>query len=85
MNYVSSTSLHHSFSEVLLMSDLATHPQHDKLYLGRQAAARLLDVSTRTIDDAIRTGELEAFRVGRRVLIPRDRLVEFAQRVAACS
>lgn len=53
----------------------------EQLYVGRETAAQLLDVSTRLIDDAIRAGELEAFRVGRRVLIRRDALVRFAERV----
>jgi excisionase family DNA binding protein len=53
----------------------------EKLYFGRDTAAELLDVSTRTIDDAIRAGELEAYRIGRRVLIRREALVEFAERV----
>lgn len=53
----------------------------ERLYVGRETAAELLEVSTRTIDDAIRSGELEAYRVGRRVLIKRDALVRFAERV----
>lgn len=55
----------------------------DKVFVGRESAAQMLDVSTRTIDDAIRAGELTAFRLGRRILIRRDALVEFAQRVTA--
>lgn len=55
----------------------------EKLFVGRGTAASMLDVSTRTIDDAIRDGELEAFRVGRRVLIRTDALVRFAERVTA--
>jgi len=76
------------------MSTTAVTPNPDKIeretpdsllagYFGRNGAAEFLDVSTRTIDDAIRTGELEAFRVGRRVLIRRDSLIEFAERVSA--
>jgi excisionase family DNA binding protein len=42
----------------------------------------MLEVSTRTIDDAIRSGTLEAFRLGRRILIRRDALIAFAERVA---
>jgi hypothetical protein len=42
-------------------------PTPEKLFVGRDTAAQLLDVSTRTIDDAIRAGELEAYRLGRRV------------------
>jgi excisionase family DNA binding protein len=55
----------------------------EKLFVGRDTAAQLLDVSTRTIDDAIRAGELEAYRLGRRILIRRDALIEFAERVTA--
>jgi excisionase family DNA binding protein len=55
----------------------------DKLYVGRDTAAQLLDISTRTIDDAIKDGELPASRVGRRVLIRVQDLIQFAQRVAA--
>jgi excisionase family DNA binding protein len=55
----------------------------EKLFVGRCTAASMLDVSTRTIDDAIRVGELEAFRVGRRVLIRTDALIRFAERVTA--
>ena len=55
----------------------------EKVFVGRDTAAQMLDVSTRTIDDAIRTGELEAHRIGRRVLIRRDALIQFAQRVTA--
>jgi excisionase family DNA binding protein len=55
----------------------------EKLFVGRGTAARMLDVSTRTIDDAIREGELEAFRIGRRVLIRTNALIRFAERVTA--
>lgn len=58
-------------------------PTPEKLFVGRDTAAQLLDVSTRTIDDAIRAGELEAYRLGRRVLIRREALIEFARRVTA--
>jgi excisionase family DNA binding protein len=65
------------------MAATAVTPNPDKMYLGRDAAAEFLDVSPRTIDDAIRAGDLEAFRVGRRVLIRRDSLIQFAERVPA--
>ena len=61
---------------------LAT-PNPEKVFVGRDRAADLLDVSTRFIDEAIRTGQLEAYRLGRRVVIRRDALVAFAQRVSA--
>jgi len=57
-------------------------PVPEKLFYGRDAAAGMLDISTRVLDDAIRAGELRAFRIGRRVLIRRDVLIEFAERVA---
>jgi excisionase family DNA binding protein len=56
-------------------------PNPEKLFYGRDRAADLLDVSTRLIDEAIRAGDLEAYRLGRRVLIPRAALIEFAERV----
>ena len=58
-------------------------PVPEQLFVGRDTAAQLLDVSTRTIDDAIRAGELKAVRVGRRVLIRREALIQFAERVTA--
>ena len=65
------------------MATASAHPVPEKLFVGRYTAAQLLDVSTRTIDDAIRAGELPAYRIGRRVLIRRDALVEFAERIMA--
>jgi len=54
-----------------------------KLFVGRETAAQMLDVSTRTIDDAIREGLLPASRVGRRVLVRVDALIAYAERVSA--
>jgi excisionase family DNA binding protein len=54
-----------------------------RLFVGRESAAQMLDVSTRTIDDAIREGLLPASRVGRRVLIRVDALIAYAERVNA--
>lgn len=51
-----------------------------KIFVGRETAAQMLDVSTRTIDDAIRDGSLPASRLGRRVLIRVDALVRYAER-----
>ena len=62
------------------MQLIAETPQAERLYVGRDTAAQLLDVSTRMIDDAIRAGELQAWRIGRRVLISRDALIQFAER-----
>jgi len=53
-----------------------------KLFVSRDRAAQLLDLSTRTVDDAIRAGQLAAYKVGRRVLIKRDDLIQFAERQA---
>jgi excisionase family DNA binding protein len=50
-----------------------------KLLYGRSQAAGLLDISARTLDDAIRDGSIEALRIGRRVLISRDALLKFIE------
>jgi excisionase family DNA binding protein len=65
------------------MATTVEMPPPEKLFVGRNTAAQLIDVSTRTIDDAIRAGELEAYRLGRRILIRRDALIAFAERVIA--
>jgi excisionase family DNA binding protein len=65
------------------MEAAAVSPIPERLFVGRETAAELIDVSIRTIDDAIKAGNLEAFRIGRRVLIRRDALIEFAKRVTA--
>jgi excisionase family DNA binding protein len=52
----------------------------EKLLYGRRSAAAMLDLSPRAVDYAIRAGELEAIRIGKRVLIPRESLLAFAQR-----
>jgi excisionase family DNA binding protein len=62
------------------MATTTVMPTPEKLFVGRDTAAQMLDVSPRTIDDAIRAGELPAFRIGRRILISRAALIEFAQR-----
>jgi len=41
----------------------------ERLFVGRDRAAELLDVSSRFIDLAISRDELPAFKVGKRVLI----------------
>jgi excisionase family DNA binding protein len=65
------------------MAATAVTPSPEKLFPGRETAAQMIDVSPRTIDDAIKRGHLEAFRIGRRVLIRRDALIQFAERVTA--
>ena len=51
----------------------------DKLLIDRKEAARLLSVSVRSLDNLISSKELPARHVGRRVLIERRALVEFAR------
>jgi len=65
------------------MHSIPSRKKPEKLFVGRDTAAQLLDVSTRTIDDAIRDGELAASRVGRRVLIRIEALIQFAERESA--
>lgn len=55
-----------------------------KLFYGRQTAAELIDVSPRTIDDAIRCGAINARRVGRRVLVSHAELVRFVESEESC-
>jgi excisionase family DNA binding protein len=51
-----------------------------KLLLSRREAGEMLGVSLRTIDSLLRTSKLVgAVRIGRRVLIPVERLQEFAR------
>jgi len=52
----------------------------DQMLLSKREAARMLSVSLRTVDNLIACRELPARRVGRRVLIPRRALEEFARR-----
>ena len=44
--------------------------------LSRVAAADSLGVCTKTIDNMIRRGEIKAVKIGRRVLIPEERLAK---------
>jgi excisionase family DNA binding protein len=50
------------------------------ILVGKRQAASLLAVSVRTIENLIKSKELPARRIGRRVLIPRQSLIEFARR-----
>ena len=44
--------------------------------LSRVAAADSLGVCTKTVDNMIRRGEIKAVKIGRRVLIPEERLAK---------
>jgi excisionase family DNA binding protein len=57
--------------------------EQDRLFLSREVSAQVLGISTRSLDLAIRDGRIEACRFGRRVLIRRDELIAFAERVSA--
>lgn len=48
-----------------------------KLAYSKKEAARTLSIGVRTLDYLIGSGELEARRVGRRVIIPHGALVRF--------
>lgn len=50
-----------------------------KLYYTKQEAAQMLSLSVRMIDYMIQRGVLRVRRVGRRVLISRKALLQFAQ------
>jgi len=52
----------------------------DQILMSKREAARMLSLSVRTVDNLIVRKELSARRVGRRVLIPRRALEEFARR-----
>lgn len=54
-------------------------PGIEKLLYTKREAAQLLSISVRSLDYLISTGQLAARRIGRRVLIPRDALEQFAQ------
>ena len=52
----------------------------DPILVDKRTAARLLSLSLRTVDNLIAQRELPVRRVGRRVLIPRKALENFARR-----
>jgi excisionase family DNA binding protein len=52
----------------------------NQLLLNKREAAHALSVSVRTVDNLIGNKELTVRRVGRRVLIPRRALEDFARR-----
>ncbi len=47
----------------------------EKMVLGRKEAAQLLGISTRTLADALKAGQLPTLKVGKRRLILREPLV----------
>ena len=51
-----------------------------QLMYSKRSAARVLDLSVRTVEYLLASGQLESRRVGRKVLIPRASLVRFASR-----
>jgi excisionase family DNA binding protein len=51
----------------------------DQILLGKREAARMLSLSVRTVDNLIAQKRLLVRRVGRRVLISRRALEEFAR------
>lgn len=51
-----------------------------QLLFDKKGAAEMLSLSVRTIDYLLANGELEAKRVGRKVLIPKTALTKFAGR-----
>jgi len=52
----------------------------EKLLLTREDCAQLLSCSVRTIDTMLANGELPSRRIGRRRLVPRAALEQFARR-----
>ncbi len=50
-----------------------------KLLHSKKEAAQMLDVCPRTIDNLIAFKELEVRRIGRRVLIPHNALINFVR------
>jgi excisionase family DNA binding protein len=52
----------------------------NKLLYSKKESAQLLSLSLRSVDSLIKQKDLEACRVGRRVLVTRKSLEEFAQK-----
>lgn len=51
----------------------------EQICIGREEAARALDLSLRGVDYLIARGQIKAIRVGRRVLIPRTEIERFVR------
>jgi len=58
----------------------ATNLFQFKLQYGRDEAAEMIGVSLRTLDRLIAENHLSVRRIGRRVLVTRDVLVQFTKR-----
>jgi excisionase family DNA binding protein len=56
--------------------------QNTKTCFSRDEAANEISISVRKLDELIASMELEAFRLGRRVLITRRALEQFLVRIA---
>ena len=52
---------------------------NDTLLVSKRSASQMLSVSLRTIDNLVARGDLPVRRIGRRVLIARKTLVQFAR------
>jgi excisionase family DNA binding protein len=52
----------------------------ESIFLSRQIAAGMLDVSLRTLENLIATKQIPVRRIGRRVVISRQALEEFSRR-----
>lgn len=50
-------------------------PPADSQFLSRIHAAQMLDVSVQLIDKFVLSGQLQAFRLGRKVVIRKDELL----------
>lgn len=50
-----------------------------KLMYGKAEAAKMLSICVRTLDNLIANKELTARRVGKRVLIPHQALIQFSK------
>jgi excisionase family DNA binding protein len=51
----------------------------EKILIGRQEAAAALSISQRALDYLVANKQLQARRIGSRVLIPRSELLRFAR------
>jgi excisionase family DNA binding protein len=51
-----------------------------QLLFSKKSAARILDLSVRTVEYLLASGQLQSRRAGRKVLIPKASLVRFAGR-----